>query len=52
MLPNTKDIRQMVLSHINMKWKHYQWELQRDYYQPNVTKEKIIGNIPKSVIKE
>ena len=52
MLPDTKEFHRMILSHINMKWKHYKWELQRDYYQPNVTKEKIIENMPKNVIKE
>ena len=52
MLPDTKEIRRMVLSHTNMKWKHYKWELQRDYYQPNVTKKKIIENMPKDMIKE
>ena len=42
----------MLLSHVNIKWKHYKWELQRDYYKPNVTKEQIIENIPDKVIKE
>lgn len=51
-LPDRIDIDERMLVYVNSKWKHYRWELHRDYYQPNVTKQRMIDNMPENVIKE
>lgn len=52
MLPDRREIRRMLLSHVNIKWKHHKWELQKKYYNPKITKEKMIEQRPEDVTKE
>ena len=42
----------MLLLFVNLKWKHYKWKLHQAYYNPNMSKEKMIEKKPENVTKE